>query len=465
MGDFARPIALRYPYTMRRPPWLTREVFGWTMFDYANQAFTLVIITAVYQQYFVKQIVPMAGESDHRGRRMWEISNISAEIVIILLAPLLGALADFSGAKKRFLFLTYIGCVFATFLLGMVGPGDIALGMILFILGYIFFGSGENFLNAFLPEIAQQKDMGRVSAFSWAIAYCGALLSTAVAYTILAQFTPNPDLPPEPAGYRWVAVWCGAYFLLGGLPTFFLLRERKLRETLPPGQTMVTVGFHRLRGTFTEVRRFRQLVRFLLISMIYLAGMQVVIFYAGLIASDMFGFSPAEQGIFFAQVIVTGILGAAVTGPVQDRIGSRNTIQILLVIWAFTMFLAAFAQREWVFWLLGNFVGLSMGALGTASRVMAGLFSPHHKSAEIFGFYGMSQKLAVILGLGFQLLLGLLGVQFNWAIAASSLFFIIGFFLMFSIDEREGRIIAIKAAREHVRKHGDYRGSIEGDVT
>jgi len=453
---------------MRRPPWLTREVFGWTMFDFANQAFTMVIITAVFQQYFIKQVVPGVEGSDDRGRRLWEISNISAEIVIIALAPLLGALADFSGAKKRFLFLTYVGCVAATLLLGLVGPGDVALGMVFFIAGYIFFGSGENFLNAFLPEISSQKDMGRVSAFSWAIAYCGALLSTAVAYTIIAGYSHDDATGlqvVDPTGYRWVSVWCGLYFLLGGIPTFILLKERKLRESLPADATMLTVGFHRIGQTFREVRMYRQLMRFLVIAMVYMAGMQVVIFYAGSIASDMFHFDASKQGIFFAQVIVTGIIGAALTGRVQDRIGSRLTIQILLVIWALTMFLAAFAQREWVFWVLGNFVGLSMGALGTASRVMAGLFSPHHKAAEFFGFYGMAQKLAVILGLGFQFLLGSLGVEFNWAIAASSIFFLAGLVLMFSVNEREGRIIAIKAAREHVRKHQDYAGRIEGDVT
>lgn len=446
---------------MKRPRWLTREVIGWAAFDFANQAFTMVIVTALYQQYFIKQVVPLVDGSDHRGKRLWEMSNISAEIVIIAISPLLGALADFSGAKKKYLLATYIGCVLATLALGLVAPGDVALGMGLFIVGYIFFAAGENFLNAFLPEIAEHREMGRVSAFSWAIAYGGALLSVAVAYTIM-------DLAGEAhvaAGYRWVAVWCGIYFLLGGIPTFILLRERKLREVMPSGQTVATVGFHRLADTFRDMRRYRQLMRFLPIVMVYMAGMQVVVFYAGSIANDMFQFKPREQGLFFAQVIVTGIIGAAITGRVQDRIGTRNTIQILLVIWAATMGLAAFATERWVFWVLGNFVGFSMGALGTASRVMAGLFSPHHKAGEFFGFYGMAQKLAVIVGLGFQFILGMRGVPFHLAIGASAIFFIAGLALMFTIDEREGRIVAIKAAREHIRKHKDYTGEISGDVT
>jgi UMF1 family MFS transporter len=429
------------------------------MFDFANQAFAMVMITALYQQYFIKQVVPLADGSDHHGKRLWEISNISGELVIILLSPLLGALADFSGAKKRFLMVTYVGCVAATMALGLVGPGDVALGMTLFIAGFICFSAGENFLNAFLPEIAAQRDMGRVSAFSWAIAYSGALLSTAVAYAIIGA------MGEEPAGYRLVAVWCGVYFLLGGIPTFLFLRERKLAETLPPGQTLVTIGFHRLRQTFSDMRRYRQLIRFLIIAMIYLAGMQVVVFYAGSIASDEFRFSSTKQGIFFAQLIVTGILGAAIVGRIQDRIGTRPTIQGLLILWTLTMLLAGLATREWVFWLTGNLAGFSMGALGSASRVMAGLFSPQHKAGEFFGFYGMASKISVILGLGFQFLLGMMGAPFNLAIASSAIFFIVGFALMFWIDEREGRIVAIRAAREHVRLHRDYAGAISGDVT
>ncbi len=444
---------------VQRPAWLTREVIGWTAFDFANQAFTMVIITALYQQFFIKQVVPMVSESDERGKRLWEASNITAEVIIIAISPLLGALADFSGAKKKFLLVTYFGCVAATFLLGLAGPGAIGLAMTCYIVGYVFFGAGENFLNAFLPEVAQQKDMGRVSAFSWAVAYTGALISMAVGSIILALAGTGH------LGFGLVCAWCGAYFLLGGLPTFFLLKERKRREALPAGQSIATVGFHRMASTFRDIRRYKHLMRFLVIAMIYLAGMQVVIFYAGTIATDLFGFSEGKLGIFFTQVIVTGVIGAALVGRVQDRIGTRATIQGLLVIWALTLLVAGFATREWLFWVAANFVGLSMGALGSASRVMAGLFSPQHKAGEFFGFYGMAQKLAVILGLGFQFLLGTMGAKFNVAIGASAIFFVIGFFLMFLVDERRGRIVAIKAAREHVRMYGDYEGTIAGDVT
>jgi UMF1 family MFS transporter len=137
---------------------------------------------------------------------------------------------------------------------------------------------------------------------------------------------------------------------------------------------------------------------------------------------------------------------------------------VCLLIWAVTLVVGAVATKEWQFWATGNLVGFSMGALGTASRVMAGLFSPQHKAGEFFGFYGMAQKLAVIVGLGTQFILGMMGMEFNVAIGASAIFFVIGFFLMFTINEKEGRITALRAAREHIRKHHDYRGEIGDSV-
>ena len=446
---------------MKRPEWLTKEVLGWAMFDFANQAFTMVMITTMYQMYFIQHIVPRGEDGGTEpGKRLWEVSNIIGEIAIIVSAPLMGAIADFSGAKKKFLFMTYAGCVLFTLALGFVGPGHAVSAMTIYIVAYYFFGTGENFLNAFLPEIANHRDMGRVSAFSWTIAYSGALISMGVAVLIM-------NLLGEPAGYRWISVWSGLFFLFAAIPTFVWLKERKLAEQLPPDQTMLTIGFHRLQQTFVEVKRFKQLFRFLLIVLVYISGMQVVIFYAGIITKEMFHFDTAKQGLFMCQIIVTGIIGAAITGRVQDRIGTRTTIQILLLLWSATLLAAALVRPEWewLIWMIGNLVGLSMGALGTASRVMAGLFSPHHKAGEFFGFYGMAHKGSVILALAAQFVLGTMGAPFNVAIGASAGFFVAGFFLMFTIDERRGRIVAIKAAREHVRKHKDYAGKISGDVT
>ncbi|MHC5004831.1 MAG: MFS transporter, partial [Planctomycetota bacterium] len=354
--------------------WFNREVFGWAMFDFANQAFTLVILTTMFHLYFVHHIVP---DDDVRGRQLWATSGIVALIVVVLISPIVGALADFSGAKKRLLFTTYVACVALTASLALVPPGAVALGMTLFIAGYIFYAVGENFMAAFLPELAAHRNMGKVSAFGWTLGYVGGLTCLAGAAVISSV---HPD---EVAGYRWICVWAAFFFLLAALPTFILLRERKQREDMPPGQTMVTIGFHRIAATFRDISQYKQLFRFLGIMTFYLAGMQIVIWFAGSIATKLFRIPDHQLPIFLLVLTGMAIVGAFTTGRFQDRLGARLTITLALVLWMIVMSGAAFVPEpapgdetppnRAVFWLLGSGVGFGMGMLGTSSRAMVGL--------------------------------------------------------------------------------------------
>jgi UMF1 family MFS transporter len=451
-------------------PWLTREVWGWALFDFANQSFSIVILTAMFQVYFSQQVVPGipmesiapetglldgtpssngAVEVDHsRGVKLWGVAGMISELLIIFISPIVGALADFSGAKKLLLIITYIGCVLATAALGLVGPGDVILGMLLFIIAYAFFGSGENFLGAFLPEIATPDSMSRVSAFSYAIAYSGALLSLGGAVVIVMVLKDRAGSTP-PLAFQLTAIWAAVFFLVAGMPMCFWLKERKQREPMPPGQNILTVGFHRLAQTFRDIARYRMLFRYLAIMTFFYAGMQIVFWFSGTITKEQFGFTDVKMGLFMMQVTVTGIIGAALTGRFQDRLGTRATLMILLAFWTVTILVASTARTEWVFWLVGNAVGLGLGGLGTASRVMCGLFSPPHKAGEFFGFFGLAHKLSAFIGLATITLVQSMAKpgEFGLVIASAAIYFFGGFFLMLLIDERAGRIAALKAER------------------
>jgi MFS-type transporter involved in bile tolerance (Atg22 family) len=631
-------------FTVAKRPWLNREVFGWGMFDFANQSFTLVILTAMFQVYFVNQVVV---DDESLGRQLWATSGIISLILVIAVSPVIGALADFSGAKKKLLFISYLACVALTASLGLITPGAVALAMVLFVCAYIFYATGENFLGSFLPELAAHRDMGKVSAFGWTLGYVGGLLCLAGAAGITALFPENaavlinqgngsfgeriglrvavdsnrideegpqaamkrvvreafkaeqsadadagllslpsivevagglayvavvdldgdgadelaapdrlpdqlviyerthtswrersrididddpvavaaddvdadghPDLAvgcsgknvvrlllndgdgsfePGPrlsggdgvrnvhladvngdgaldvvtrraathaTGYRFVVLWAGIFFGLAGLPTFLFVRERKQAEDLPEGQTIWTIGFARLADTFRDISGYRHLFRFLAIMTFYLAGMQVVIWFAGTITKELFNFSDVKMSLFMLQITVTAIVGALITGRIQDRIGTRNTIHIALVMWGVVMLAAAFIESEPVFWILANGVGLGMGALGTASRSMVGLFSPAHKSAEFFGFYGLAHKVSVILGLGLTIVAEQVFPQsYNLVVASSSIFFFGGIALLFTVSEKQGRVTALRMTREHIRKHHDFKGGLPG---
>ncbi len=436
--------------------WLNKHVFGWAMFDFANQAFTLVILTTMFHLYFVNHIVPEGGS---RGRQVWAVSGIIALLVVVAVSPLIGALADFSGAKKRLLFVTYVASVLLTAALGVLLPGQVTAGMTLFITAYVFYAIGENFMGSFLPELAAPSDMGKVSAFGWMMGYIGGLLCLTGA-AVIAHYVPGPN------GFRLVCLWAGVFFSLSALPTFLLVREHKQKEAMPAGQTMLTVGFHRLAATFRDMKHYGQLFRYLAIMTFYMGGMQIVVWFAGSIGKEIFKLTDEQLALYILVLTVTAIIGAFLTGRFQDRIGTRSTIFLALLLWLAVMIATAFVnqQMKFMFWVLGSGVGLGMGMLGTASRAMVGLFSPPHKAAEFFGFYGLGTKVAAILGL----LLSIIAEHFfadhyNLVVASSGLFFIGGLILLFTVDEAAGRQAATEAALEHERKHHDYRGEIPAE--
>ncbi len=470
-------------------PWFTREVFGWAMFDFANQAYTLVILTVFFQIYFIDHLAtgyvdaPIAGEAttqavaafedaQSHGRQFWSLAIIIAQSIVIVCSPIIGALADFSGAKKKLLFATWIGCVLFTAAFTLLTPGNhpgegggaLVIAMILFIISYIFYATGENFLGAFLPELTAHRNMGKVSAFGFTLGYVGGLICLVGAGLVGMIGSPV-------TGYRLICLWAAAFFFASAIPTFLLVKEKKLAEQLPERQTIYTVGFHRIAGTFKSLQQYKHLMRFLPIMIFYIAGMQVVIFFGGTIAKELFELTQGQLVIYLVVSVISAIAGAFITALYQDRVGTRNTILAALALWSSIMLLAVFIRNDWkdiaivqaIFWLVGVLVGFGMGMLGTASRAMVGLFSPQHKSAEFFGFYGLAHKSAAILGLGVNIIAEwIFGDDYNLVIASTGIFFIGGFLLMLTVDEKAGRIAALKSARAHVRKHNDYKGEING---
>jgi UMF1 family MFS transporter len=439
-------IRLKEPKPGRaRPPFeLDRKaVFGWTMFDFANSSFTTVMITAFFSLYFMNEVVPASAAGPDRGPALWGLAIAISQTIVILTAPLLGAQADFSGAKKKFLFATYLGCAGMTIALGYFAqPGAVAVSMALFIGANICFSSGENFISAFLPEIAPPQLIGRISGLAWGMGYIGGIGSLLLSVYLLS------DAGLGEAGYPWVWVMIGLWFLLAGVPTFLFVEERHRKEEMPEGQTLATVGFHRLARTVREGRRFRQLFRFLMTYTIYISGVTAVITFASKIADEALGFTTTELGIFLVVLNASAALGAWGGGFLMDLIGSRRAIILALCGWLLALVLAAFVQGGpngaapsqgsiTIFWIAGNVVGLSMGATFASSRALVGLFSPEDRTGEFFGLWGLFGKLGAIIG---PLLFGVTATSFGIQAAVLSLAlpFIAGLVLMRYIDEDEG---------------------------
>jgi UMF1 family MFS transporter len=422
-----------------------REIFGWCMFDFANSSYTTIIITAVFSAYFIETVagggepaaldgVDPAPSGGTRGDFLWGLSVFISLGMVLVTAPILGAIADFTAAKKRFLFLSYLACVVTTALLFFVREGDIALGMTLFIISNFFYSMGENLVSGFLPDLAPPERMASLSGYAWALGYFGGLGSLLACRPLLEDHLP------------WAFPVTAAFFLAGGIPTFVWVRERGSRQAMPPGENLFTMGFRRVRQTLGRVRHFRQLFRFLVIFCFYNAGVMIVVTFAVPFARREIGMSGEQVTNFMIVLQISAALGAFLFGLLQDRAGARRTLMITIVIWIGVTVGAYFVTSVAYFYVIGNAAGMAMGAIQSGSRALVGIFSPEGRSAEFFGFWGLSWKLSGACGPLF------FGTVAQWhgyrpAILWTSCLFLGGLIGLAFVDEKEGRRAA-EAAEE-----------------
>ncbi|HBU30011.1 MAG TPA: MFS transporter [Thiobacillus sp.] len=358
------------------------------MYDFANSGYTTVVITAVFSAYFVGVVAGNAPWATFA----WTLALSVSYALVMLTAPLIGAWADTHASKKRLLWLTTLGCVGFTAALYFAAPGALLLAIAALVLSNYFFGTGENLIAAFLPELARPRALGRVSGWGWALGYIGGLVSLGAS---LAYISWTQDAGQGAADFVPVAMLLTAgIFLLASLPTLLMLRERAVPQ---PGRTSKS-AWAQVRHTLGHLERLPDLKRFLVCTVLYQAGIQAVITLAAIYASEVFRFDTRQTIQLVLVVNITAALGAFAFGHVQDRIGHVRSIALTLVGWIAMVLLAWAAPDERMFWIAANLAGLCMGASQSAGRAMVGLLAPPAQQAEFFGLWGLAVKLASILG-------------------------------------------------------------------
>lgn len=399
------------------------------MFDFANSSYTTIVVTVAFGNYFTELVAPDGGDA------LWGLAITLSNVAVMALSVVVGAMADGAARKKAFLFGSYVLCVAGTAGLWFATPGRVGLALTLFVASNIAFSLGENFTSSFLPELSTPENIGRISGFGWGLGYVGGLLSLAAIVPLVSG-----DFVPENLGkLRLVWVVNAAFFLLAGLPTFFLLRERALPT---PGRTWTQHagdGLRRVVETVREIRHFAHLARFLVVFFLFQAGLTTMFAFAGIYAVQTIGFSGSDLISLFLVLNVSAAAGALGFGFVQDRIGVRRTIQVTLVGWIVVCVAAYLTTTASQFWGVATLAGLGIGSLQSAARAMVGLFSPVEKSGEIFGFWGLAGKGAYATGpLVFGLVSTASGSQ-RIAILSTAAFFVLGLAGLAFVDEGAGR--------------------------
>jgi len=419
------------------------------MYDLANQSFTLLIITLLFPIYFKSVVVG----DESRGDGLWSVAGAGSLLLVVLLSPLVGACADCWGAKKRLLMFTGVICATLTCALGLLGPGDVAAAMALFMAANLCYQLGENTLAGFLPEISTPRNIGRVSATGWAMGYVGALLLQILVIVGMVALALRSTEEWAP-----FFVLAGIWFAIGIVAPGIILRETPARAVDPNASTLFGAAISRMRDTVRQANQYKQLIRFLIAFFCYALGVQAMIYFAGIIAAD-FGLVREQLLIFSLQLTLTAGAAAIVTGMVQDKLGARTTVIVFVGVWIVTALgllgLALLpndvrAANQWTFWVVGNGVGLGLGGIGTASRSMVGRFTPRHKTAEFFGLWGMTYKAAGVVGLAsFGTVKAALGDAASLGVLAA--FFAVGLLLVLRVDERAGLRAARRLDRDATR--------------
>jgi MFS transporter, UMF1 family len=418
-----------------------REVFGWAMYDFANSGYTTVVMTAVFNAYFVGVVAANASWAT----LAWTSALALSSAVVMLTMPSLGALADMRASKKRMLAFTTAGCVLFTALLALAGPGDLWLAIAAIVLSNIFYSYGESLNSAFLPELARREALGRVSGWGWSFGYFGGMLTLGLSlgYVIWAQGQGIPATQFVPVTMLITAV----VYALASLLTFALLKERAVPQPMALQASGLRASLARLAQTWRHAQDYRDFVWLLVCAVAYQSGIAVVIALAAVYAEQVLGFKQTQTMMLIFLVNIASAVGAFAFGYWQDRIGHRIALAVTLVGWIVMTLLAVAATEATLFWVAAVVAGLCMGSSQSAGRAMAGAFAPEHRLAEFFGLWTFAVRLAAILGpMTYGLVTLLTAGNHRIAILSTGLFFVIGLIVLAKVNVARGVAAAQAAA-------------------
>lgn len=410
------------------------QIISWCLFDFANSSFTTVVVTAVFSVWFVSGVC--AGRED--GTTLWSIAVLISNLLIIITAPVVGAIADHGGRKKPFLFLSYLLCVLATALLFFADRGDLLLAMGLFVIANFAFASGENLVAGFLPELAEPEDMAKVSSWGWAIGYLGGLGALALSFLAMKHW-------PGDLGKRVTNIVVAVFFLVGGLPTFLFVGER-VRQRMSLARA-ARIGLAESRETLRQRAELRDLFAFLLAAMVLQIGVYGVIQFAGIYGSVLAGLAQDTITLILGLSQFSAVAGALLAGGLARRLGALRMVTFTALGWIAAAIILLVAANRSGFIVAAQLAGFSMGASLTSVRAVVGLFAPAGKSGEIFGFWGQFGRLAAVLApAGNALALELFHDDLRAGIVLYALCFMASILLFARVDEKRGREAARRGA-------------------
>ena len=416
-----------------------RTLWAWAMYDFANSAFTTLVVTFIYGAYFTKGIAP----DEVLGTQWWSWAIAVTAIIVSVLSPILGSLSDLGGYRKWIMMLSTWCCVAATAFLFFPEQGQVFSALILFVIANVSFEFGTVFCNAYLPEIVSKERIGRASGFAWALGYIGGLLALGIALLLLIQ----PEIPilgfstENGENIRATNLLVALWLLVFSIPTFIWVQDR--RPEKGKFKESVAASFMRLFYTFQELKNYRIIGRFLLARLVYNDALVTIFAFGGIYAAGTIGFTFEEIMILGIVLNVTAGVGAFLMGYLDDSKGSQKIVQCSILFLSFACLLGFvapiiptwFIEVPWltsknVFWIAAILIGFFSGPNQSSSRSLMAHYTPAEKRNEFFGFYAFSGKATSFLGpLLFGWVTAMFGTQ-QAGILVILILFLFGYVLM-----------------------------------
>jgi UMF1 family MFS transporter len=419
-----------------------RAIRAWTMYDWANSTFATTIAAAVLPVYY--STVASKNLQPHEATSNWAFTTTIALILVAFLGPILGAMADFSGAKKRFMSIFVVVGVTGTALLYLVKSGDWLMASVFYIIGSIGFAGANVFYDSLLPHIAHEDEIDQVSSRGYAMGYAGGGILLAI-NLVMIMFSPEQytELMTR-LSFLTVSIW----WLVFTIPLWRNVKEPPRRILASEiGFNPVKASFSRLSYTFKEIKKYKELTKFIVAFWLYNNGIGTIIFMATIYGTEL-GFSSTTTIGTLLMVQFVAIPFAFLFGWLAKKIGTKRSILLSLLIYTLIAIGGYFLYKEIHFWLLGFAVATVQGGSQALSRSLFGRMMPKSKSAEFYSFFSVSEKIAGTVGpLLFGVVSRLMGGS-RLSIVSLIIFFSLGGLLLWQVKEKDG--IAIAEAEEKI---------------
>jgi UMF1 family MFS transporter len=411
-----------------------REVFAWSCYDFANSGYTTVVLTAVFNAYFVRVV---AGGAEW-GTLAWTLALSVSYLIGMFLMPPMGAYADVHARKKQMLLVVTVGCILGTAALAWVGPGDLALALVAIAVSNFCFAAGVALNSAFLPELAKPDALGKVSGWGWSFGYLGGLLALGLGlgYVQWAQQQGQTAAQFVPVTMLITA----ALFALAAAPMFVMVKERAVPRTGVTVGNVVGESTRRMWHTLRHIGAHRDFGWLMACGFFYQGGIAVVIALAAIYAQQVMHFSVTESMTLILLVNITAAIGAFLFGYVQDALGHRLTLAVTLAGWIAMVLIAATTTSAAGFWVAANIAGVCMGSSQSAGRAMVGVFAPGARLAEFYSLWNAAVWMSSVVGpVTYGLVTWLTNNDHRLAILVTGLYFVAGLLFLAPVDIERGR--------------------------